>query len=81
MSVAKLELLAIPGLPMIKAGDDLAVLIAEGFSRAGLKPRKGDVLALAQKIVSKSEGRSIELAKVKPSERAIALARATAGRL
>jgi coenzyme F420-0:L-glutamate ligase / coenzyme F420-1:gamma-L-glutamate ligase len=74
MSVAKLELLAIPGLPMIKAGDDLAALIAEGFLRAGLKPQPGDVLALAQKIVSKAEGRSIELAKVKPSERAVALA-------
>jgi coenzyme F420-0:L-glutamate ligase/coenzyme F420-1:gamma-L-glutamate ligase len=74
MSVARLELLAIPGLPMIKAGDDLAALIAEGFSRAGLKPQPGDVLALAQKIVSKAEGRSIELARVKPSERAVALA-------
>ena len=73
-STSKLELLAIPGLPMIKAGDDLAALIAEGFLRAGLKPQKGDVLALAQKIVSKAEGRSIELAKVKPSERAVALA-------
>ena len=73
-STSKLELLAIPGLPMIKAGDDLAALIAEGFSRAGLKPQKGDVLALAQKIVSKAEGRSVELAKVKPSQRAVALA-------
>jgi len=41
---AKLELLAIPGLPMIKAGDDLAALIAEGFAQAGLKPQPGDVL-------------------------------------
>lgn len=73
-STSKLELLAIPGLPMIKAGDDLAALIAEGFSRAGLRPQKGDVLALAQKIVSKAEGRSIELAKVKPSQKAIELA-------
>ena len=70
----KLELLALPGLPMVKAGDDLAALIAEGFLRAGLKPQKGDVLALAQKIVSKAEGRSIELAKVKPSQKAIELA-------
>src|SRR5262249_54909157 len=74
MSVAKLELLAIPGLPMIKAGDDLAAMIAKGFERAGLKPQAGDVLALAQKIVSKAEGRSVELASVKPSPRAIKLA-------
>ena len=44
MKVARLELLAIPGLPMIKAGDDLAALIAEGFLRGGLKPQAGDVL-------------------------------------
>jgi coenzyme F420-0:L-glutamate ligase/coenzyme F420-1:gamma-L-glutamate ligase len=69
-----LELLAIPGLPMIKAGDDLAALIAEGYARAGVEPRDGDVLALAQKIVSKAEGRSVELASVKPSARAVAVA-------
>ena len=45
----KLELLALPGLPMIKAGDDLAALLAEAFKRAGLKPQKGDVLALARR--------------------------------
>ena len=70
----RLELLAIPGLPMIKAGDDLPALLAEGFQRAGLVPQKGDVLALAQKIVSKAEGRSVDLATVTPSPRAIALA-------
>ncbi|CAN5918591.1 coenzyme F420-0:L-glutamate ligase [soil metagenome] len=70
----RLELLAIPDLPMIKAGDDLAALIAEGYGRAGLKPQDGDVLALAQKIVSKAEGRSVDLDSVTPSARAIALA-------
>ncbi len=71
---AAVELLAVPGLPMIKPGDDLAGLIAEGLTRAGLVPRAGDVLAVAQKIVSKAEGRSVELATVKPSARAMALA-------
>jgi coenzyme F420-0:L-glutamate ligase/coenzyme F420-1:gamma-L-glutamate ligase len=68
------ELLAIPGIPMVKPGDDLAVLISEGLARGGLKLRANDVLVLAQKIVSKAEGRSVELATVKPSARAIALA-------
>ena len=54
--------------------DDLPALLAEGFQRAGLVPQKGDVLALAQKIVSKAEGRSVDLATVTPSPRAIALA-------
>jgi coenzyme F420-0:L-glutamate ligase/coenzyme F420-1:gamma-L-glutamate ligase len=69
-----LEILAVPGLPMVKAGDDLAGLIAEGFARGGIQPRDGDVLALAQKVVSKAEGRSVDLATVKPSTRAVALA-------
>jgi coenzyme F420-0:L-glutamate ligase/coenzyme F420-1:gamma-L-glutamate ligase len=68
------ELLAVPGLPMIKAGDDLGSLIAEGLARGGLTPRAQDVVVIAQKIVSKAEGRTVELAAVKPSARAVALA-------
>ncbi|MFI5034472.1 MAG: coenzyme F420-0:L-glutamate ligase [Reyranellales bacterium] len=69
----KIELLAVPGLPMVKAGDDLAQLIAERLT-GELALRKGDVLVLAQKIVSKAEGRLVEIATVKPSPRAIELA-------
>ncbi|MBV8185690.1 MAG: coenzyme F420-0:L-glutamate ligase [Alphaproteobacteria bacterium] len=68
------ELLAVPGLPMINAGDDLAALIAAGLDRGGLRPRAQDVLVIAQKIVSKAEGRLIELASVTPSPKAKALA-------
>ena len=69
----KVELLAVPGLPMVKAGDDLAALIGERLT-GELALRKGDVLVLAQKIVSKAEGRMVEIATVKPSQRAIELA-------
>ena len=55
---AALQLLAVPGLPMIEPGDDLAKLIAEGLAHGNLQPRAGDVLAIAQKVVSKAEGRS-----------------------
>src|SRR5262245_40733137 len=68
----RIELLAVPGLPMIKAGDDLARLIGERLT-GELKLRAGDVLVLAQKIVSKAEGRVVELSMVKPSQRAIEL--------
>ena len=71
---AALEILAVPGIPMVKKGDDLAVLIAEGFSRANLVPRENDVIVIAQKVVSKAEGRSVDLATVTPSARAIELA-------
>ena len=69
-----LEILAVPGIPMVAPGDDLAALVAAGFARGALQPRAGDVLVLAQKIVSKAEGRSVDLATVTPSPRAIALA-------
>ena len=72
---AALEVLAIPGIPMIAAGDDLAALIAEGLTRANLKPRASDVIVIAQKIVSKAEGRGVDLATVMPSARAIELAK------
>ena len=64
------ELLAVPGIPMVKPGDDLAALVTAGFARGALQPRAGDVLVLAQKIVSKAEGRSVDVASVIPSERA-----------
>ena len=72
---AALELLAVPGLPMIKPGDDLAKLISEGLARGNLKPRANDVLVIAQKVVSKAEGRSVDLATVKPSARAVEVAK------
>jgi len=59
----------VEGLPEIREGADLAALIAE---RAALKD--GDVLVVAQKVVSKAEGRVVELAGVEPSERARELA-------
>jgi coenzyme F420-0:L-glutamate ligase/coenzyme F420-1:gamma-L-glutamate ligase len=59
----------VEGLPEIEEGDDLAALIAE---RAEL--RDGDVLVVAQKVVSKAEGRVVRLADVEPSEEARRLA-------
>jgi coenzyme F420-0:L-glutamate ligase / coenzyme F420-1:gamma-L-glutamate ligase len=68
----KVELLAVPGLPLVKAGDDLARLIG-GRLTGELALRSGDVLVLAQKIVSKAEGRMVELSTVTPSQRAVEL--------
>ena len=68
------QLLALPGIPMVQAGDDLAALIEAGLARAGLALQARDVLVVAQKIVSKAEGRSVDLAEVTPSAQALALA-------
>ena len=58
---------AIPGIPEVRPGDDLAGLLAADF-------RPGDVLCVAHKIVSKAEGRIVRLADVQPGERALSLA-------
>jgi coenzyme F420-0:L-glutamate ligase/coenzyme F420-1:gamma-L-glutamate ligase len=69
---AALELLALPGIPMVREGDDLAALIVAALGGNELRP--GDVLVVAQKIVSKAEGRTVDLATVTPSADAEALA-------
>jgi len=64
-------------LPMVKTGDDLAALIVEALNSEVLKPAAGDILVVAQKIVSKAEGRLVKLADIQPSAEAIELARET----
>jgi coenzyme F420-0:L-glutamate ligase/coenzyme F420-1:gamma-L-glutamate ligase len=59
---------------MVEPGDDLAALILTALNRAELQLQPGDVLVLAQKIVSKAEGRYGYLNKVEPSAQALALA-------
>lgn len=53
---------------MIKAGDDLAGLIVKGLDHSGLQLRTGDIVMVCQKIVSKSEGRVVDLKTIEPSE-------------
>lgn len=69
-----IELFAVPGLPVIEPGDDLARLIAERLDRS---LRAGDVVVIAQKIVSKAENRFVDLATVHPSPEARRLAAET----
>jgi len=72
---ARLSLLALPGLPEIHPGDDLPALLLQALARAGERLVDGDVLVLAQKIVSKAEGRYARLADVTPSARAVEIAK------
>jgi coenzyme F420-0:L-glutamate ligase/coenzyme F420-1:gamma-L-glutamate ligase len=67
------ELTAVPGLPMVQPGDDLAELLGAALEANGLVPRAGDVLVVAQKIVSKAEGRIVDVATVRPSDEAVRL--------
>ncbi len=69
-----LTLTPLTGIPLVQPGDDLAALILEAIQRAGLALEDGDIFVLAQKIVSKSEGRLVNLATVIPSPPAEELA-------
>jgi len=71
---AELHLRALPGFPQVTDGADLASLTVEALRRAALQLLPDDVLVFAQKIVSKSEGRRIELAEVTPGAAALELA-------
>ena len=68
------EMFAVPGIPLVRKDDDLVALIGDGVARGNIAPRGGDVFVLTQKIVSKAEGRMVDLATVKPSAEAIELA-------
>ena len=77
MAIRQLSLLAVPGLPLVHQGDDLVRLLIHALESADLTLLDGDVLVVAQKIVSKAEGCIVSLKTVQPSEKAIELAAAT----
>ena len=72
-----LQLTPVPGLPLVEPGDDLDTLILAALSRLNFQLSDGDILVLAQKVVSKAEGRLVNLEGVTPSSRADALAAQT----
>ena len=74
---SQVVLTALPGLPLVQLGDDLGALIVAGLGRAGIVLANGDVIAIAQKVVSKSQGRLVKLDDVTPSARALELAAVT----
>lgn len=70
----RIELIALEGIPEVVPGDDLAGLIASAATSANIGLRDDDVLIVTQKVVSKAEGRVVELASVQPREEARAWA-------
>ncbi len=77
MTATQLTLTAVPGIPLIHPGDDLAAIILQRLTDAGLSLHNVDVLVVAQKIVSKAEGRLVPLDSVQPSNRSFSLAAET----
>ncbi len=66
MPPIQIEVRALAGLPIVAPGDDVGRLILEAAGRDAYQPRLRDVFVIAQKIVSKAEGRIVDLASVKP---------------
>ena len=71
---SQVALIALRGIKLVEPGDDLSEITVAAFSGDGIVPDAGDVLVVAQKIVSKAEGRYVDVTTVEPSERAVALA-------
>ena len=66
---------ALAGMPLVAAGDDLARLLAAAIRCTNICPEDGDILVVTQKVVSKAEGRFVDLANIVPSSHATALAK------
>lgn len=73
----QIVIMALPGIPLVRPGDDLAGLIVQSLAGAGMGLCEGDVLVVAQKIVSKAEGRLVHWRSLEPSARAEELAAVT----
>src|SRR5580693_8326190 len=70
----ELRLFRLPGFPEIQLGDDLPEQIAKAARKARIHFENGDVLVVAQKIISKAEGAVVRLATIRPSPQAQAIA-------
>jgi coenzyme F420-0:L-glutamate ligase / coenzyme F420-1:gamma-L-glutamate ligase len=69
-----ISIIPLEGIPEVRPGDDLAAFMAAALAAAGIGLTDADVLVVTQKVVSKAEGRVVELASVTPREEAVAWA-------
>lgn len=75
--VSTVQIFGLAGIPEVRPGDDLPALIGDAIERSGLDLRRGDVVVVTHKIVSKAEGRLVDLETVEPSTFAERFARET----
>ncbi len=75
--MSQLTLTTLRGIPMISEGDDLSYIILQSLNDMQIALQDGDVLVLAQKIISKAEGRLVNLTEVTPTPEAETLAAQT----
>jgi coenzyme F420-0:L-glutamate ligase/coenzyme F420-1:gamma-L-glutamate ligase len=75
--VIPLTLTPLLGIPLIRHGDNLADIVLNALQENKIAPEDNDIFVLAQKVVSKAEGRTVNLTTVTPSQRAIELGKQT----
>jgi coenzyme F420-0:L-glutamate ligase/coenzyme F420-1:gamma-L-glutamate ligase len=71
---ARLEALAVPDFPLVERGNEVPRLVVDALASAGILPAEGDVLVVTSKVLSRAEGRFVDLSRVEPSGRAIEVA-------
>ena len=69
----EIKLIPIDGIPLVKPGDDLPGIIIQTANASKIEWIEGDILVIAQKIISKAEGRLVNLKEINPSKRALEL--------
>src|SRR5437870_13636107 len=74
MKTTAMSIIPVHGIPEVRPRDDLVGLLLASVASAGDRLVDGDVLVVAQKVVSKSEGRLVRLADVTPGKRALEMA-------
>jgi len=72
----KIEIIGVSGIPEVKSGDDVGALIISALRNSVIELPNNDVLVVAQKIVSKAEGRLVRLESIEPGDRALEWAKA-----
>lgn len=72
---SRIEIIPIPVVPDIKTGDKLDLIILESMSNANEFLSKGDIVVVAQKVISKAEGRLIDLKLVNPQKKSLQIAK------
>ena len=70
----QLTITALPGMPEVRPGDDLVALLAASLERTGLGLVAGDIVVVTHKVVSKAEGRLVDLRTITPSTLAASIA-------
>ena len=75
LSLNKIEIIEVTGLPTVKEGDDLAALISQAAEKQGTPLQHGDIIVITHVIASRSEGNIVNLDSVKPSNFAKSIAK------